>query len=309
MKINFNKTYILLLMAAILWGAQPVVVKGIIKELSPIMITFYRYIGISAILLIILFINNGKIVLPRRQHVFVLLIMGLSGIALNNIFQFSGLQYSTAIKCTLVSATTPAITAVLAAIFLQEKMSAIQWVGTFISFLGVLFLVAHGSIAVIMSLSFNYGDVLYFGSQICWAIYAILGRKIMVELSPMATTAWAGLAGAIMTGIYALWEGTDMTANVSSNGMLSMSYMIIGGGVLAMTWWNSGVKEVGPSKAAIIFNIMPIVGMLFAVIFLGEHLGWSEIIGGLWIISGVYLTTQGNQISWRPKHLQDKLAE
>ena len=121
MKINFNKTYILLLMAAILWGAQPVVVKGIIKELSPIMITFYRYIGISAILLIILFINNGKIVLPRRQHVFVLLIMGLSGIALNNIFQFSGLQYSTAIKCTLVSATTPAITAVLAAIFPTSK--------------------------------------------------------------------------------------------------------------------------------------------------------------------------------------------
>ena len=308
MKINFNKTYIFLLMAAILWGAQPVVVKGIIKELSPIMITFYRYIGISAILLIILFINNGKIALPRAQHVFVLLIMGLSGITLNNIFQFSGLQYSTAIKCTLVSATTPAITAVLAATFLQEKMSMIQWIGIIISFLGVLFLVAHGSMAVITSLSFNYGDVLYFGSQICWAIYSILGRKIMVELSPMATTAWAGLAGAIMTGVFALWEGIDMTVSVSSSGILSMSYMIIGGGVLAMTWWNSGVKEVGPSKAAIIFNIMPIVGMLFAVIFLGEHLGWSELIGGLWIITGVYLTTQGNQISWRPKSIQDKLA-
>lgn len=296
-----NKVYIFLCLAAVLWGAQPVVVKTVLKELSPIMITFYRYIGICAILLIILFVNNGKNVFPPVRHFPTLIIMGVTGITLNNVLQFSGLQYSTAINCTLVSATTPALTAVLSAIFLQEQLNAVQWIGIIISFFGVLFLVAHGSIQIIMSLSFNYGDIMFFASQLCWAIYSILGRKVMDEISPVATTAWAGLAGAIVTGIVALWDGSDTTANITSIGIVSMSYMVIGGGVLAMTWWNNGVKEVGPSKASIFINIMPLVGMIFAVLFLGEHLEWREIIGGMWIIFGVYLTTQNHQISWWPK--------
>lgn len=287
-----NRIYMFLCLAAILWGAQPVVVKAILKELSPVMITFYRYIGISAILLIILFVNNGRNALPPVRHFPTLVLMGVTGITLNNVLQFSGLQYSTAINCTLVSATTPALTAVLSAVFLQEQMNAVQWSGIMISFLGVLFLVAHGSLRVIMNLSLNYGDIMFFGSQICWAIYSILGRKVMVEISPMATTAWAGLAGAIITGILALWDKSTIITNLSSAGIVSMAYVVIGGGVLAMTWWNNGVKEVGPSQASIFINIMPLVGMIFAVIFLGEHLGWREIIGGMWIILGVYLTTQ-----------------
>lgn len=295
--MNNNKTYVLLCFAAILWGTQPVVVKGILKELSPVMITFYRYISISAILLVILFINNRQAFLPPARHFFTLLLMGVSGITLNNVLQFSGLKYSTAINCTLVSATTPALTAVLTAIFLKEQMNKVQWLGISISSAGVLFLVAHGSIDTIMNLSFNYGDILFFGSQVCWAIYTILGRKVMNEISPVAATAWAGLAGAVMTGILALSEGLDAAVNITASGILAMSYLIIGGGVLAMTWWNKGVKTVGPSQAAIFINIMPLVGMIFAVIFLGEDLGWREIVGGFWIIFGVYLTTQSHQVS------------
>lgn len=59
-----------------------------------------------------------------------------------------------------------------------------------------------------------------------------------------------------------------------------------------MTWWNSGVKVVGPSKASMFFNIVPIAGMTFSVIVLGEHLGWSETFACLWIITGVYLSTR-----------------
>jgi len=299
-----DNIYMYLSLAAVLWGAQPVVVKAVLKELSPIMITFYRYIGISAILLIVLFINNGKKALPPVRHFPLLALMGLTGITLNNVLQFSGLQYSTVINSTLISATTPAVTAVLAAIVLREQMNAVQWVGIMISFVGVLLVVAHGSVQVIMNLSFNYGDILFFASQVCWAIYSILGRKVMAEISPVVTTAWAGLAGAMMTGILALWYGNGMTTNITSSGILSMAYMVLGGGILAMTCWNNGVKEVGPSQASIFLNIMPMVGMSLAVILLGEHIGWHEITGGMWILLGVYLTTGNHQESWWPKRFK-----
>lgn len=290
---HFNQTYVLLFLAAVLWGGQPTILKGLIKELSPIIITFYRYAGISAILLIALFIIHRKIVLPRGRQIILFVAMGLSGITLNNIFQFTGLQYSTAINCSLVSSTTPALTAALAALFLREKMTLVQWIGIFISFLGIVFLLTHGSIEAIMTLTFNYGDILYFASQICWAAYSIMGRRVMVEFSPMAATAWAGLAGAVLTGVYALWCGIDLLPGVTAGGAVSMAYMTIGGGVLAMTWWNNGVKVVGPSRASIFFNIVPIAGMIFGVVFLGESLGENELLAGAAILSGVYLSTQG----------------
>ena len=288
---HFNQTYVLLFLAAVLWGGQPTILKGLIKELSPIIITFYRYAGISAILLIVLFLIHGKIVLPRGRQIVLFVAMGLSGITLNNIFQFTGLQYSTAINCSLVSSTTPALTAALAALFLREKMTAVQWIGIFISFLGIVFLLTHGSIEAIMTLTFNYGDILYFASQICWAAYSIMGRRVMVEFSPMAATAWAGLAGAVLTGVYALWCGIDLLPGVTAGGAVSMAYMTIGGGVLAMTWWNNGVKVVGPSRASIFFNIVPIAGMIFGVVFLGEPLGKNELLAGAAILSDVYLST------------------
>ncbi len=293
MKKAIPKVYLLLILSAVLWGGQPAVIKGLVKELSPVLITFYRYLVISAVLLVALFITGkGQLPLPRGRHVLILTAMGLSGITLNNVFQFSGLQYSTAINCSLVSSTTPALTAILAFISLREKLRRLQWLGIAVSFLGIFFLVTRGSLAVITTLSFNYGDILFFGSQVCWALYTVLGRKIMYELSPMATTAWAGLAGAVLTGLYAVWCGIDMTPNLTPTGVLSLAYTSLGGGVLAMTWWNSGVKAVGPSKAAIFFNLVPIAGMLSSVIFLGEHLGWREIMAGLGIISGVYLSTR-----------------
>ena len=277
-------------------------IKTLLRELSPTMITFYRYLAISLILLIVLFLNQEEKFFPPMRHWFRLFLMGISGIALNNVLQFSGLEYSSVINCTLVSAVTPAVTAIIAFMFLHEKVNMVQWIGISVSFLGVLFLVTHGSLAVIMSLSFNYGDVLFFASQVCWAVYAVIGRKVMFELSSVATTAWAGLAGTAVTGFMALWSGVDANANLTVNGGWSMLYIIIGGGVLAMTWWNSGVKVVGPSQAAIFTNIMPLVGMIFAVAFLNEQLGWREIVGGIWILSGVYLTTHSDQFIGRHKH-------
>ena len=290
-----GKVYSLLGAAAILWGAQPVVVKGLLIGLSPLVITVYRYVGITAILFAVMMYTQGRITLPSRRHLAALTVMGVSGIAVNNVLQIMGLEYSTAVNCSLFSATTPALTAALAAVFLWERPTAVQWAGIAISFLGALLLITHGSPAVITTFAFNLGDVLYFFSQLGWAVYTILGRKVMADLSPLATTAWAGLAGLLATGILAWHSSLDMTPAMTGGMVSAIGYMTIGGGVLAMTWWNEGVRNIGPSRAAVFFNVMPLVGLLLAVLLLGERLGWGELLGGAWIMGGLYLTTRSSR--------------
>ena len=67
----------------------------------------------------------------------------------------AGLQYSSITNCTLIAATGPAITALIATIFIHERLNFIQWIGIFISFIGVIFLITKGSIDVLLNFNFN----------------------------------------------------------------------------------------------------------------------------------------------------------
>jgi drug/metabolite transporter (DMT)-like permease len=292
-----KKVYFLLILTAILWGANPIAVKSVLSEISPLMLILVRFTGISLILLTILCYRDGKQAWPPRQHIPALIMMGFTGTVLNNGLQFTGLQYSTAINCTLVATLTPAMTALVTGIFLNEHIRNEQWLGIAISFLGTLFLIAHGSLANLRNLTVNQGDLLFVIAQFCWVFYSILGQKVMEDMTPLATTAWAGLAGAMLTGVTILYEGIGAPVHLSSLGWFSMLYMIMGSGIVAFIWYNVGISVVGPNHAAIFLNISPLAGMLLAVVLLHEQLGWQEIMGGLWIMLGVYITTHQTQVS------------
>lgn len=287
-----NKFYCLLIITAIIWGAQPVLVKLTVQEITPVTITSVRYFLLSATLFIIMFAKGETVFLPSKNCYIPLMFMGFSGILINNVTQFSGLQYSTVTNATLISCTTPAMTACLAAIFLRERLIPLQWLGIITSLSGATYLISHGSLATIINISFNFGDILFFISQLGWAIYSLISIRVMREMTVLATTAWAGLIGAIFTSIYGLFTGTLFYTTISTTALLSMVYIIWGGGVLCMLFWNISVKATGASRAAIFLNIMPIIGIICGVILLNEEIRFQEVFGAIAILSGVYLTTQ-----------------
>lgn len=296
MQPSIKKVYCLLCLTAILWGGNAIAVKSILDEISPEMLILVRFVGISLILLTIIFCREGKHGWPHRQHILPLIFMGLTGIVLNNGLQFTGLQYSTAINCTLIATLTPAMTALLTGIFFAEHMRKQQWLGIAISFFGTLCLISHGSWDNIQRLTFNQGDLLFVAAQFSWVFYSMLGQKVMEDMTPLATTAWAGFTGTVLMGVVILYEGTGAPVHLSYLGWFSMVYMIIGSGIVAFIWYNVGVSVVGSNTAAVFMNIIPLAGMSLAVILLHEHLGWQEMVGGLWIMLGVYITTHQAQV-------------
>ena len=287
---SFN-TYMLLTLTALLWAGNPVAVKTILVEMPPLLIVSLRFLGISLLLASWLYFTEGRNALPAARTHVILALMGASGIAMNNGLQFAGLQYSTAINCTLFSATNPALTAILAFLVLRETLRGRQYFGIAVSLFGVLFLISRGSWEVVTHFEANTGDLLFFFSQTGWAVYSLLGRRVMTALSPLATTAWAGFYGALFTSLIFLFSAPAALSPLSAKGWISMLYMITGSGVLAFSWWNVGVARVGPHRATIFTNLIPLAGMFLAVLFLDETLTWPALFGGACILTGVYLTT------------------
>lgn len=118
----------------------------------------------------------------------------------------------------------------------------------------------------------------------------------MNYLSAIAVTAWSGLIGAIEVAIYAIITDQLYYTTLDLAGYSSFAFVIICGGVGSMLFWNIGVKNAGPSMAAIFSNLTPIFGMLCGAIFLQEQIGIMQLSGALCIFFGVYVTTHSQQI-------------
>jgi len=288
--------YIILTLTAILWGGNAVTAKHTVGELSPIITVFIRFAWVSVILVAVTLIKEGKKSLPSVRQLPALTLLGLTGILINNVLYFTGVKYSTAINASLIGAVNPVITASFTAAFLHEHLSRQQLVGILVSFTGVGVVVTKGSWEAMSQLTFNVGDILLLLASVSWTVYSIIGRKVMTEISPLAATAWASSIGSFFLMMMAIEEGFTGKIVLSVTAWESMLYMIIGSGVLAFYWWNQGVAAIGPNRASIFTNVIPLAGMLFAALLLHESITLFQVVGAALIISGVLLTTQVRQI-------------
>ena len=185
-----NKAYVLLSLAGILWGFQPVVVKFIVAEMNPPTLVSFRYLLLSATLFLLMKITHKKDFIPPKSCWLPLIIMGITGVSLNNGSQFTGLQYSTVANATLIAAMTPAVTSLLAFVFLRERLALLQWIGIIISISGTLYLISNGNLDIILHISFNLGDILFFVAQLSWAIYCLISIRVMKKMSVLSVTAF-----------------------------------------------------------------------------------------------------------------------
>lgn len=290
-----NKTYALLLTAVLIWGIQPIFIKFLVHDWSPVMITCGRFFLFSIIVFAVLYLRHDPGLIPPQECWLPFILMGFS-LFVNNVAQFTGLQYSTVINCTLIAATTPVATALMAAVFLRERLNVFAWMGIVISFAGVITIISHGSLNIILGLDFAYGDILFFISQFSWTIYSLLGVRVMKHISVMAVTAWSGLSASVLTLFYGLLTHQVSAPVFAPVSLVAFLYTVVFGGVLAQIFWNGGVKNAGPSLTSIFTNIMPLVGMIGGVTFLGEMISMVEICGALAIFAGVYLMTHSESL-------------
>lgn len=180
--------------------------KFVVREMSPIPMVSIRY-TIVALTLFAMLAWRGEKLLPPRRTWPALFTMGILGVCINNVTQFTGLQYSTVTNFTIIATLTPIVTALLSFVLIHERLHRLQWLGICSSLCGALYLLSNGSLAAILTLSFNIGDVLFFTSQVAWALYSIIVVRIIDDVSPFAIVAWSGLLGSLTTAAGAAYFG------------------------------------------------------------------------------------------------------
>lgn len=284
-----NKTvlaYILLVFTIILWGGTFISTKVLLRELEPIDVLFYRFfIGYCA--LFVMYPKLDKAIKPKSEILIAL--AGFCGVTLYFLAENIALKYTTASNAALLVSISPVVTILLTKLVGKDsEITKRSIIGCFLGFIGVAFVVFNGSFI----LSVNpLGDVLAILAAVAWSGYTLLLRRITKPKNIILLTRkifFYGLLGMLpvicVTGLNKN-TATLMLPSVWGN----ILFLGLGASALCYALWNFAVEQLGVVKSSSFIYSVPLITMSFAYFLLDEKITVFAIIGGVLILSGVYL--------------------
>ena len=286
--------YLLLTLTPFFWACNWIVGRGLHDDVPPLAMTFYRWLFALAIL--------APFALPQvvrdwpaiRRGAKALVPLGVLGIGAHNALAYVGLNYTTATNGVILNSFIPVMIIALSFVFLHERLTRIQSVGVGLSLAGVLVILSGGSLAALLALSPNRGDLLVIASMLLWSLYTVGLRWRPAGLSLLSFLFMIALVGDLAVLPFYLGETLlvrPMAWSWTSFGAIAAVALF--SSVLAYIFWNRGVEQVGASVTGLFVHLMPVFGVVLAWLLLGERLLPFHLAGMVLILTGIWLTTRG----------------
>jgi drug/metabolite transporter (DMT)-like permease len=212
--------------------------------------------------------------------------MALTGVVIFTPTLYLGLQHTTTVNATLINGTGPVITGILAALLIGEQMSRRQIGGAALGLAGVILLISGGRARFWETMAGSIGDLIVLGAVTLWALYSVIGRRVMRHRSALSASALSAVLGLPLLLLAAAWETQASSFTFSARLILPLLYIGVAPGVVGFLSWNAGVQRLGASGAMVFYNTLPLYGALLGFLFLGETIGLTHLLGGALIVGG-----------------------
>ncbi len=289
----------LAVLAVIIWSGNFIIARGVIKQIPPVSLAFYRWLSASIIIFPFAVKNfrvEWKFVKQSWHYLFW---ASLSGITLFNTFVYIGAHYTTAINLALIGTTTsPIIAIVLAKIFLNERIGWLKMGGMILCIAGVLFLLAQGNLQNLVSLNFTRGDGWILLAAFCFAVYNTMVRKKPSAISAVNYLFVTFVFGTLLLLPFYCWElnGTD-PVKWNTQLILIILYLGAGASVICFLFWNIAIGKLGAGRTALFGNLIPVFSSAEAAILLDEEFTWIHVVSMLLVFAGIIMANW--KVLWR----------
>jgi drug/metabolite transporter (DMT)-like permease len=280
----------LLLIAVVIWGGSYAVTKSGLSELPPMLFALLRYCVASVVLVPLALARGGMAKLPRPVPWRTLALMSLTGVAVYYVFFNLALTYTTASQVALIQSSIPAITAVMAALWLGERAGRLRIIGIALAVAGVALVVARTQPDA-SARNPIVGSALAFASVLFWSGYTILAKRI-ADADAIAVTTIVTVLGTLLLIPAALVEGKGISIPaISAEGWLKIAYVGALSSAVSYLLYNRALRDVDASLAGTFINLGPVIGVISGVVLLGETITPLGIAGGVLALIGVWIST------------------
>lgn len=283
---------VMLVATMVVWGSTFVITKAAAKDIAPMMLATLRFLTAAVVLLPYAWLKGNWRSLPKPMPWGALLGMALTGIATFTIAFNYALVYGSASQGALIYALVPAAVAVAAVVFLKERMSKRRIAGIVLSIVGVG-LVALGGESDSSSPQPLLGAAWMIGAVLSWAAYTIFAKRL-AEVDQVVTIALVSLFGTLMLVPLAAIELSHAPwQSPSTQAWLGVIFLGVAASALAYIAYGYALRELEANLVGAFINLDPLVGVLTAVLLLGETLHSGQILGGVIALAGMWLASSG----------------
>lgn len=279
-----------MLLTMLIWGANIVSVKIVVRTVAPLGFGFLRYLIAGCALLALLRWREGSATI-RRGDLPWLAGAGAVGIGLNQVCFLLGIHLVSVSLASIILATAPLLTACMAALWVREPLSPRALSALAVSFGGVVITLGGGG----TSLSASWrGGLLILGAAVTMGIGAILAKRPLRAYTSLRATTWMALAGGLTllpTGLPALLSTPRgaFTAPI----VAAMAFTVLGATLAGQLAWNYAIQRIGATRTIAYTYLQPVVGIAIAALLLGERLQPAQYLGGAVVILGLVLYRGG----------------
>lgn len=290
--VSDRRSYLLLVAVLFVWAGNFPLGKLALTEVGPLFLVGGRTLVAAPFLLAL-----ARLAAPlerpllRRDYV-AFAVLGLTGLVLNTTTWYWGLKWTTALNAGILGAASPIFVALGAALLLGERLRARTWAGIALTVTAVVLTVAKGSLAVLLELAMNRGDLIILLSQTAWVAYSLYSRAAASTLPPVWVMGGANAVGAlVLLPLSWLIDGPWPSPAAAPVGWGVMLY----GAVpitIAHLWYYQVIRRLGPGRTAAFMNLMPFVVIAMSWALVGEAVHAYHVVGAVLVIAGVVLTTR-----------------
>jgi drug/metabolite transporter (DMT)-like permease len=282
--------YAMLSLTALCLAGNHVVGRMVHGFIPPLGLSFWRWM--AGALMILPFVLPSIVAKRQiyRDHLRDLSLLGFL-IVSSTTAVLVALNFTTAVNVSLINAFQPALTVLLGLIFLGERVSRLGVLGILLALGGVLAMIFEGSLRLLAELKFNNGDLIAIAAMLGFSAYALsLRKRLPVALSPVEALFGITLTGSLMLlPFYALESVVVRPVPVGPQSLAAVLALALLVSVFGNLMWNMGNRLIGPSRAAMFINLIPLFGAILAVIFLNEQIHGYHLVGAAMICAGIWL--------------------
>lgn len=289
-----------MLTVAILWASNNVITKAALdRGLEPLIYITLRFVLVAGLFFPYLKVRGISLRISR-EDVPRFIVGGLCGFTFYNLLYVVGLSHTSAFSAAILVSLAPIFILMLSAAFKLEQVRRLQWIGVVISFLGVSIFIGDKLLAGEPAA----GDLLNVVAALCFAVYALATRPLVVRYGAETTTAWAVLIGlvAVIPFTFRAMHNENWST-ITGFEWFSIAWAAIVSVIIGYSLWGWAITRTGAGRSVPYLFLIPVFTGLFSVLFRNEHLEAAQLIGGSVALAGVAIARKAATSSARTEEI------
>jgi drug/metabolite transporter (DMT)-like permease len=278
-----------------MWAFQFAGARIATRELGGVLVTLVPLV--IATLLVIPFARlNLQIFQPQNRSILVdLVLLGTLGVLPAQLCLVFGVERTLASNASILSLTVPVLTAISASIFLGERMTRLRWLSFVVAILGVCLISANDiRHAHLFKIEYVSGNLLVLCSCAGSAFNNSYSRRALSRLSAAQVLVWTFIVADLelfLIDIVVARKGWAQLAHLQPSVWWSLILMAIFSLGISMLLYFAVIQSVEVMRAALSVYLLPVFGLVFSSILLGEKITPNLIAGGILIFISCFLVT------------------